>query len=313
MNKKKIASIIFTLLLGLAGVAYSALIGFTSTTSVVPGVYVVYNAGLLGRIGANVVAFDTGNNWVLVDTHLKPLASSANKKLKALSDQPVAIAFNTHWHPDHSGGNAVFTKEATIVAHKNVRDLLSRAHGASGLTAPGSRHSYPASAEADLPESLIEFSDTFSVDDLSFRAKYYPAAHTNGDIVVFSSGNNVIVVGDLIWPGGFPFVDLDNGGSALGILQALDDITANASADTVIVAGHGIPITAAEVNEYRAMVRSTIEVIQEGHEQGLSLDQIKLRGLGAEWQHWSSDLVPEDVWISMVYAGLQSSVARNDQ
>ncbi len=142
---KAILITLFATLLALVGLGYVFVIGFVSSTYVKDGVFTVHSENPLSRIGANVVAFNTGTNWVLVDTHLGPLAGGAKAEIENIANQPVALAFNSHWHPDHSGGNATFTDEADIVAHSNALALLSAPHAATGLTAPGSTHSYKQS------------------------------------------------------------------------------------------------------------------------------------------------------------------------
>jgi len=296
-----------TAIVALAATAYIFVIGFIYSTQVKDNVYTVHSESPLSRIGANIVAFNTGAQWVMVDTHLGPLAGGANSEIKSMADQPVAIAFNTHWHPDHSGGNAAFTDEADIVAHQYVRDILSGPHAASGLTAPGSIHAYSAAAPAGLPETIVTDRRLFDVNGMKFEAVPFPGAHTGGDLAIFARDFNVVALGDLIWPGGFPFIDLQNGGSALGLADALDTILSESNGDTVFIAGHGAPMTYAEVKSYSGMIRETINVVQTQLAKGLTVSEIQTQGLAPVWRSWSSNLVSESEWIRMVAAGVPDS------
>ncbi len=291
-----------TTLGALAATGYVFVIGFVYSSQVKDYVYTVHSENPLSRIGANIVAFDTGSQWVIVDTHLAPLAGGARSEIKSITDQPIALAFNTHWHPDHSGGNSTFADEADIVAHQYVLDILSGPHTASGLTAPDSTHAYNATAKAGLPETIVTDSKLFVIDEKKFSAIHYPSAHTGGDLVIYAQDFNVVALGDLIWPGGFPFIDLQNGGSALGLANALDQIIDQTNAETVFVAGHGEPMTYADVKSYSTMVRGTINFIHDQLGKGQTTAEIRAQGLAPVWQHWASDLVPENEWIRMVAA-----------
>jgi len=291
----------------LAAIGYVFVIGSVYSNHVKDNVYIIHSENPLSRIGANMVAFNTGLRWVLVDTHLGPLASGALSEIKSIADQPVPIAFNSHWHPDHSGGNSTFTDEADIVAHQFVLDILSAPHAASGLTAPGSTHAYNATAKAGLPETIVTDRQLFVIDGKKFSAVHYPSAHTGGDLVVFAKDFNVVALGDLIWPGGFPFIDVQNGGSAMGLARALDKILSESDVATVFIAGHGQPMTYAEVKSYSTMVRETISFVQNQRTTGIIVAEIQTQGLSKKWRGWSSDLVPESEWIRMVAADIKDA------
>src|SRR5437868_10107377 len=87
-------------------------------TKVAGSVYMLEGAG--GNIG--VCAGDDG--IVIVDDQFAPLASKIREALKGISDKPLKFVINTHFHGDHTGGNAEFSKEAAIIAHENVRKRL---------------------------------------------------------------------------------------------------------------------------------------------------------------------------------------------
>ncbi len=297
----------FVALIALAGLGYVFIIGFVSSTPVKDGVFTIHSENPLSRIGANIVAFNTGSKWVLVDTHLGPLAGCAKAEIKNIANQPVALAFNSHWHPDHSGGNATFTDEANIVAHNNTHAVLSARHAATGLTAPGSTHSYEAVDAVGLPETLVGERASYSADGKNFLAIHAPAAHTGGDLFVFAPDFNTVVVGDLIWPGGFPFIDLQNGGSALGLAAALEAILTNSDANTLFIAGHGEPMTRGDVQAYADMVRGTIIFVQEQRAKGLTLSEIQAQGLPPKWQNWASGLVPEQEWVRMIIVSIDDT------
>src|ERR1700746_329360 len=87
-------------------------------TKVAGSVYMLEGAG--GNIGASV----GDDGIVVVDDQYAPLADKIQAALKGITDKPVRFVINTHFHEDHTGGNAYFQKQAPVIAHDNVRKRL---------------------------------------------------------------------------------------------------------------------------------------------------------------------------------------------
>src|SRR6478735_423130 len=87
-------------------------------TKVSGSVYMLEGAG--GNIGASVGE----DGIVVVDDQYAPLAEKIQAALKGVTDKPVRFIINTHFHGDHTGGNAYFQKQAPVIAHDNVRKRL---------------------------------------------------------------------------------------------------------------------------------------------------------------------------------------------
>jgi len=300
----KWAGIVLAVGLALLGAAYVWFIGFTRVDALPGDAVAIYNANGLSRIGANAVGIRTDAGWVLVDTGLGPLAGAIAGKLAKTADLPVTLAFNTHWHPDHSGGNAAFTADARIVAHANTRAILARPHEGFGLTKPGAYRAYEPRDAAGLPEETVDESAQFTVGGLALEAVHYPAAHTGGDLVVYAPARKLAVIGDLVWPGALPFVDVENGGSARGLLAALDGILSRTDDSYTIVAGHGPALTRADVMSYRDMVAETIAFVADAKAAGATLDDLLAAGLPESWSAYASTTVPPEQWARMVFKTL---------
>src|SRR5262249_46251966 len=155
-----------------------------------------------------------------------------------ITERPIRVVLNTHWHGDHTGGNATFGRSAPIVAHENVRRRL--AAGAPPREIGGRKidATPPAPREA-LP--IVTFHDKASVhlNGEEVRALHLPTGHTDGDIVVFFTKSNVVHMGDDFVTYGFPFVDLASGGSVKGLVAALDRMIKELPADVKVIPGHG--------------------------------------------------------------------------
>ena len=182
-------------------------------TKVAGNVYMLEGAG--GNIGVSV-----GTDGILiVDDQFAPLADKIKAALKALVEGKLQFILNTHWHGDHTGGNAVFGPEAPIIAHDNVRKRLSNRTEIGVFQ----KH-YARFAKRSLP--VITF-DQLVVGPFQRRrdpSDSFPTGHTDGDSVIFFTASNVVHLGDDFFAGSFPFVDLESGGTVEGLTKNIGEI-----------------------------------------------------------------------------------------
>ena len=261
-------------------------------TKVAGSVYMLEGAG--GNIGVSV-----GPDGILiVDDQFAPLAEKIRAALKALGDGKLKFVLNTHWHGDHTGGNAQFGTEATIVAHDNVRKRLASEQKIFGNKVPASPH------EA-LP--VITFDNSLSVhfNNEEIRAIHFPHGHTDGDSVIFFTGSNVVHMGDDFFAGRFPFVDLENGGNVVSLAKNVGDIINRLPAGVKIIPGHGPLSTVDDLRLYHRMLLETIEVVRKQAAAGRTLEQIKAAGLPDTWKDWGTGFIKTDQWIELIYRSLK--------
>ena len=254
-------------------------------------VYMLEGEG--GNIGVSV----GDDGIVIVDDEFAPLAPKIKAALKGISDKPVRFVLNTHWHGDHVGGNAQFGSDAPIIAQENVRERMK-----NGSDAPGRK--IPPAEKAALP--IITFNDraTVHLNGEDIRAMHFPAGHTDGDSIIYFTKSNVIHMGDDFVRYGFPFVDLESGGSVEGMLAAVDKIIATFPGDTKVIPGHGQLSTVADMKPYADMLRESLARVQSGIKQGKSLDQLKQEKVMAGFEKWNGDFISTDKWIETLYHDL---------
>jgi len=254
-------------------------------------VYMLEGEG--GNIGVSVGE----DGIVIVDDEFAPLAPKIKAALKGISDKPVRFVLNTHWHGDHVGGNAQFSTDSTIIAQENVRERMKNGSEVAGRKVP------PAPKEA-LP--IITFNDraTVHLNGEDIRAMHFPAGHTDGDSIIYFTKSKVIHMGDDFVRYGFPFVDLQSGGSVEGMLAAVDKMIATFPVDTKVIPGHGDLSTVADMKPYADMLRESLSRVQNGIKQGKSLDQLKQEKVMAGFEKWSGDFINTDKWIETVYHDL---------
>jgi cyclase len=254
-------------------------------------IHVQGNVYMLVGAGGNI-AVQTGDDGVLVvDTGLAQNAERVIAAIRKLSNKPIRWVLNTHFHPDHTGGNEAVAKAgsktnggpAEILAHENV---LTR------MSAPANKI-----ATASWP------TDTYFPEekDIYFNGEavmlfHDVAAHTDGDSIVHLRKSDVVVAGDVFVTTSYPFIDQANGGSIQGELNALNrilDIAVPAheqEGGTFVIPGHGRICDEADVLEYRDMVTIVRDRIQDMIKRGLTIDQVKAARPTLDYDlHYGSD------------------------
>ena len=235
-------------------------------------------AGQGGNIGVSV-----GDDGVLmIDDEFEPLAPKIQAAIDALAKSRKAPRFliNTHFHGDHTGGNAVFGRDATVLAHDNVRKRLLEPKGNNKATPAGG-----------LP--TITYGDSVSVhfNGEEIRITHFANCHTDGDSIVQFTHSNVVHLGDLFFNGRFPFIDLGSGGSARGLERAIAQLIATLPADAKLIPGHGPLATLDDLKRYDEMLTTSLRVVGDALAAGKSAQQIVESGLLAKYDAWSWEFI----------------------
>ena len=154
-----------------------------------------HNTYMLEGAGGNVTIAVGTNGVIMVDAQFAPMHDKLKAAIAKLTNQPVKYLINTHYHGDHTGGNAAFG--AIIVAHEKLKDRLANPPaGANGQTPPAS----PAEA---LPKTTFADKTTVSVGGRTAQVTHI-AAHTDTDAVVYFPDANVLAIGDTGGPKRYP-------------------------------------------------------------------------------------------------------------
>ena len=265
------------------------------------------NIYMLEGAGGNIAASIGEDGIVIVDDQFAPLAEKIQASLKSLgiTDKPVRFVINTHYHGDHTGGNAPFANTgSTVIAQDNVRKRMATG-GAAGNGPGGSIHveAKPAEKEA-LPIITFEHDVTVHLNGEDIRALHFPAGHTDGDSVIFFPKNNVVHMGDDFVRYGFPFIDVNSGGSVQGMIAAMEKATAQLPPDVKVIPGHGQLSNLDDVREFTKMLKETSAVVQKALDEHKTLAQMKEEKILEPWKKWSGDFVKTDAFIETLYNSL---------
>jgi glyoxylase-like metal-dependent hydrolase (beta-lactamase superfamily II) len=235
------------------------------TTEVGDGIYMLTGQG--GNIGVSA-----GSDGVfLIDDQFAPLTEKIKTAIAALSDQPVRFLLNTHWHPDHTGGNENMGKTGTvIVAHNNVRKRLAVDNFIDMFSMEA-----PAMDMAGLPVITFDGSLTFHLNGGEIIVSHVSNAHTDGDSIVWFREVNVIHTGDIYFAGMYPFIDTNTGGSVAGTINALERVLTLSNDQTVIIPGHGPVSDKSSLLAYTNMLKTISNTIQKMIAGQSTLEQIQ--------------------------------------
>jgi len=277
----------------LSVVLLSGLAAAASAANADPGFTVTPIAGsvtLLHGYDGNMLVSAGDDGIVLVDTCVAEVADQLLAAVKRISGKPIRFVVNTHVHGDHSGGNAAFQKLAPVIAHHNVRTRMTTGE-----------EKFPAEA---LP--IVTFDDevTLHLNGENIRLLKVPAGHTDTDVVVFFEKAHVVHMGDVFMSPAASFVDVSNGGTILGLIEALEFVLPQIPADAKIVPGHGTVSSRADVARGLEVLKGMKAVVESAIREGKTLQQLIEEKPFEKWESSKVPGVPMHVYVRQFYREL---------
>src|SRR5271166_6328973 len=264
------------------------------------------NIYMLEGEGGNIAASVGEDGIVIVDDQYAPLADKIAAALKGIgvTDKPVRFVINTHYHGDHTGGNLPFaTGGSTVIAQDNVRKRLETG-GKAGIGAAMSMDQKTAPKGA-LPIITFDHDVTVHLNGEDIRALHFPAGHTDGDAIVFFPKANVVHMGDDFVRYGYPFIDVNAGGSVQGMIAACDKVANVLPDDVKVIPGHGNLSNLSDVRDYSVMLKETSSVVQGAINLGKTPEQMKKEKILAAWDaKYGKGFITPDLFIETLYNSL---------
>jgi cyclase len=270
-----------------------------ATTRLGEGLY------LLDGAGGNVIAYVWSDGVLLVDDKITPVAPKLKAAVATITDKPIRFVLNTHWHPDHSGGNEALAGDGAVaVAHENVRRRMSVGNFIELFD-----RKLPAAPAGALPIVTFTRDVKFHLDGEEISVVHVEAAHTDGDSFIRFGRANIVHMGDCFLNGSFPVIDYSSGGTYPGTISAADAALGMADPATRIVPGHGPVASPPELREWRDMLATILERVRKAVSEGKTLEQVKAERPAREWEDRfpnsfvTSDHVVEEAWRSATGSG----------
>ena len=274
------------------------------------------NVWMLGGAGANIAVQVGDQGVIVVDTGATGVSDKVLAAIRGISTRPIRYIINTSMGAQHVGGNATLaslpggsTTGATrgaspnILAQENVYSRMTRL-GPDGKPAFPSE-GWPSDAYFVPRRRMIFNSEAIDIIHM-------PNAHSDGDSAVYFRGSNVLVTGDVFTTTNLPMVNRTQGGTYLGMVNALNallDIGAPddlAEGGTYIIPGHGRVCDEADLVEYRDMVYEIRDRVKKLVTDGKSLDQVKAAHPVIGWEKrysqpgWTAEMFLEAIYPEFV-------------
>lgn len=239
---------------------------------------------MLVGAGGNIAVSVGPDGVLMIDDQFADLAPKLQAAIDKVAGSPTRPRFliNTHFHGDHTGGNAIFGSQATVLAHENVRKRLLQPKAGEPM------------APAGLPVVTYPEQCTVHFNGEAVELRHFATSHTDGDSVVHFTGSNVWHLGDLFFNKLFPFIDTDSGGSAVGLERSIATLLKLIPADARIVPGHGTLATRADLEVYHAMLVDSIALVRAAVASGQSADQIVAAKVLEKYDAWSWGFISRD-------------------
>jgi glyoxylase-like metal-dependent hydrolase (beta-lactamase superfamily II) len=261
-----------------------------------------HNISVLEGSGGNIAVLTGSDGKVLVDGGIGVSRARVTEALATLSPEPVTHLINTHWHFDHADGNDwLHSAGAKIIAQENTRKHLSGIQRVEDWD-----YNFLPSPAGAIPSEVFAKEHSLKLNGTSIGLKYYGPAHTDGDISVTFAEANVIHVGDTYWNGIYPFIDYSTGGSIGGTIAACDASLAAATGDTIIIPGHGKPVSnKAELQEFRDMLVAIRDNVANLKKQGRTRDEtVAAKPTAAFDAKWGQFVIDPGFFTRLVYEGV---------
>jgi cyclase len=257
--------------------------------------------------GGNITVAVGTDGIIMVDTQFAPLSEKIKAAIKEISPLPIKYIINTHFHGDHTGGNANFQKDgATVIAQDNIRLRLKAGGNKNGTTG----QSQPPAPEGGVPkETYSGGTKTIEVGGRKATLHHVYNAHTDGDTWVFFDDANVLATGDVMNNRHrYQQVDWANGGDIRGMIRASNDWLALANDQTKVVVGHGPLGNKQSIADYNAMVKTARERIEKLVKEGKTEAQVvAAKPLADLDKTWADNDQAADNFVRQVYNSFSRS------
>lgn len=270
--------------------------GTVDTQKVAAGIWYLHDCG------GNMTALIGADGTLLVDDEFGPQTPAILAKLKTLGGAAPRFVINTHYHRDHTGGNASMREAgAIVIGQSNLYARLAQVQ----RTPPDGSAPMPVPA-AGLPMLTFDQAMTLHFDGEAVRVRHLPPGHTDGDSVVFFVPANVVSMGDLFFNGIYPVIDVEAGGSVGGMIRDIDQVLPLMDGKTVVIPGHGPVADKAALVRFRDMMATVRDTVRTLINQGKTLEQIQAaRPTAAFDAKWDGHGISAQRFVAEVYYSLR--------
>jgi glyoxylase-like metal-dependent hydrolase (beta-lactamase superfamily II) len=256
------------------------------------------NISVLMGSGGNITVYTGPGGKLMVDAGIAVSRPRLEPALDSTGAVPLKFLVNTHYHWDHSDGNAwVHQKGATIIAQENTLKRLT-----SGTRVIEWGFIFPPSPPDALPTIVVKNEKTMEFEGETVVMKNYGNGHTDTDLTVYFKNADVLAVGDIWWNGHYPFLDNGAGGSIDGLIRFVGECIKASGPNTIIVPGHGEVSDRAGLIEFRDMLVAIRANVARLKKQGKTLSQtVAAKPTAAFDAKYGDFLINPAFFIQLIY------------
>ena len=256
------------------------------------------NINVLMGSGGNITVLNSAQGKLLVDAGIAVSKPRVEAALASISNAPLKVVINTHYHWDHTNGNAWMNEAgATIIAHENTLKRLT-----SGSRVIEWGFTFPPSPKAALPTVVFQTEKTVQFGGETLLLKHFGAGHTDTDALIYFKNADVLSVGDIWWNGHYPFLDNGAGGSIDGLIRWVNECIKLATPKTIIVPGHGEVSDRAGLTEFRDMLVAVQGNVARLKREGKTLaETVAAKPTAAFDAKYGDFLISPAFFIQLVY------------
>ena len=260
------------------------------------------NISVLEGSGGNIAVLTGKDGKLLVDAGITASRPRISEALASVSPDPIKHLVNTHWHFDHTDGNEwLHSVGAKIIAHENTLKHLSGIQRVEDWD-----YNFLPSPAGAIPSEVLSANRTLKLNGATLELKLYKPAHTDGDLSVTFGEADILHVGDTYWNGIYPFIDYSTGGSIDGMIAASDANLAAATESTIIIPGHGKPVSnKAELKEFRDMLVAIRDNVAALKKAGRTFEEtVAAKPTAAHDAKWGQFVIDPPFFTKLVYEGV---------
>jgi len=260
------------------------------------------NISALEGSGGTIAVLTGSDGKVLIDAGIGVSQTQLGKALADLGADPITHLVNTHWHFDHTDGNAWLNAAgAKIIAQENTRKYLSQVQRVEDWD-----YNFLALPPGGMPSETFAGEHSLKLNGSTIQLRHYGSAHTDSDISVTFAEANVVHVADTFWNGIYPFIDYSTGGSIDGMIAASEANLAATNDETIVIAGHGKALgTRAELREFRDMLVAIRDNVAALKKQGRSREEtVAAKPTSAFDAKFGNFVIDPGFFTRLVYRGV---------
>jgi glyoxylase-like metal-dependent hydrolase (beta-lactamase superfamily II) len=259
------------------------------------------NISVLEGSGGNIAVLNGSEGKLLVDAGIGVSKPHVLAALNSISNEPVKVLINSHWHFDHTGGNEwVHQAGATIIAQD-----ITRKHLMSTIRQEDWEYTFtPLPADA-LPTVLFKTEYTHHFNGEAIHVKTYKPAHTDCDSSIYFPNADILHVADTFWNSYFPMIDYSTGGNIDGMITAAAANVANTTNKTIVIPGHGAIGNRSQLIDFHEMLVTIRERVAKLKKEGRSLNEvIAVKPTASYDAKWGGFVIKGDFFTKLVYKGV---------